>query len=231
MKLRGVSWAPEPGATPILSGLDLELPDGQVTALVGRSGCGKSSLLRLLAGLRAPTAGTITGVPDRKAFVFQDAALLPWLSLRENVALPGRFGPIGDVDAAIERVGLTAHAEKLPGALSGGQRMRASLARALVSRPALVLLDEAFSALDGMTRRAVQRAFLELREEAGWTVILVTHELEDAVYLSDRVIAVDGPPLRVLGTVEVDLPRPRNPHDAALTGPVDTLDRLLGAGG
>ena len=165
IRLDGVSWAPDGHTGPhrfVLDRFDLAVEPGRITTIVGPSGCGKSSLLRLLAGLRAPDAGRVTGVPDRKAFVFQDAALLPWLSLRANVALPGRFGPIADVDDALARVGLAAHADKLPAALSGGQRMRGSLARALVARPELVLLDEAFAALDGLTRAAVQREFLTL---------------------------------------------------------------------
>jgi ABC-type nitrate/sulfonate/bicarbonate transport system ATPase subunit len=211
LRADALRWAPE--GAPILDGLDLDFGAGTLTALVGRSGCGKSSLLRLLAGLRVPDGGSVRDVPSRKAFVFQDAALLPWATLRENVSLPGRFGPIADVDAAMARLGLAEHAQKLPGALSGGQRMRASLARALVSRPEVVFLDEAFAALDGLTRASVQLAFLELQAEQGWTVVMVTHELSDAVWMADRVVAVDGPPLRVLGDVVVPLPRPRHPRD------------------
>lgn len=222
IRLEGVRWAPE--GTAILDGFDLTLEAGAITAIVGPSGCGKSSLLRLVAGLRPPDAGRVTGAPANKAFVFQDAALLPWLTLRQNVALPGRFGPIGDVDDALARVGLVAHKDKLPAALSGGQRMRGSLARALVARPELVLLDEAFAALDGMTRAAVQRAFLTLQQERGWTVLLVTHELGDAVALADRVVAVDGPPLVVRADLPVPLPRPRDP--AALPPLVDRLARV-----
>ncbi|MDP2317351.1 MAG: ABC transporter ATP-binding protein [Pseudomonadota bacterium] len=209
IRLEGVTWAPE--GHRVLERFDLSVEEGRITAIVGPSGCGKSSLLRLLAGLRPPDAGRVTGVPARKAFVFQDAALLPWLTLRANVALPGRFGPIGDVDEALARVGLAPHADKLPAALSGGQRMRGSLARALVARPELVLLDEAFAALDGLTRAAVQREFLALQAEHGWTVVMVTHELVDAVGLSDRVIAVSGPPLVIRADLPVPFPRPRDP--------------------
>lgn len=207
----------------LIDGLDLEIVPGTFTALVGPSGCGKSTLLRLLAGLRAPTAGSVTGVPARRAFVFQDAALLPWLTMRENVALPGRFGPIGDVEAAIARVGLTGHAAKLPSMLSGGQRMRASLARALVARPEIVFLDEAFSGLDGLTRAAVQREFVALRKELGWTVLMVTHELEDAARLADRVLAASGPPLRILADLAV-APGP-------VKGLVARLEALYGPAG
>jgi NitT/TauT family transport system ATP-binding protein len=223
--LRGVTWAPD--GHRVLDGFDLSVELGRITAIVGPSGCGKSSLLRLLAGLRPPDAGVVTGVPARKAFVFQDAALLPWLTLRDNVALPGRFGPIGNVDEALARVGLADHAHKLPAALSGGQRMRGSLARALVARPELVLLDEAFAALDGLTRASVQREFLALQAEHAWTVVMVTHELVDAVRLSDRVIAVGGPPLVVKADLAVPFPRPRDP--AAIPPLVAALEAVYAA--
>lgn len=203
-----------PGGRVLLDGFDLTITPGAITALVGPSGCGKSTLLRLVAGLRAPEGGSIRGVPARKAFVFQDAALLPWLDTRANVALPGRYGPIGDVDAALAAVGLTAQSRQLPATLSGGQRMRASIARALVSTPELVLLDEAFSALDGVTRRAVQETFLSLQARHGWTVLLVTHELDDAARLADRVVALAGPPLRVVADLPVPTPRGRHADPA-----------------
>ncbi len=225
MKLEAVRYAPEGAA--LVDGLDLEFEMGAITAIVGRSGCGKSTLLRLVAGLRPLDGGKISGVPRRKSFVFQDAALLPWLNLRANVAIPGTFGPIGDIDVALAKVGLTEHAGKLPSALSGGQRMRASLARALVAQPELVLLDEAFAALDSMTRRSVQQAFLALQASEKWTVILVTHELDDAVLLADRVVAVDGPPLRVLLDLPVPLARPRRVHDAVAAALASRLETAL----
>lgn len=212
--VEGLTWAP--GGRVLLEGFSARFEAGRITALVGRSGCGKSTLLRLVAGLRRPDAGRVEGVPARKAMVFQDAALLPWLDARANVALPGRYGPIGDVDAALARVGLGGSGHALPRTLSGGQRMRVSLARALVANPELVLLDEAFAALDGVTRRAVQAEFLALQAELGWTVLMVTHELDDAVRLADRVVALDGPPLRVVEEVAVPAPRPREAADPAL---------------
>lgn len=225
MRLVDATYAPE--GQPILERFGLELALGQATAIVGRSGCGKSTLLRVLAGLRPLHAGAVADVPARKSFVFQDAALLPWLTLRQNVALPGRFGKAGDVAAAMAEVDLVEHAEKLPRALSGGQRMRASLARALVAEPELVLLDEAFAALDGMTRRAVQRSFLRLAEAHAWTVVMVTHELEDAVRLADRVIAVDGPPLRVIADMPIPLGRPRDLADARAPALAEDLERAI----
>ena len=163
-----------PGGNVILDGFDLELARGGTTAFVGASGCGKSTLLRLIAGLRTPTAGQVVGTPERRAYVFQDHALLPWLTL----------------------------AQKLPHALSGGQRMRGSIARALYAAPEIVFLDEAFSALDGITRAAVQADFQQVAAAEGWTVLMVTHDLLEATTMADRVVALRGPPLRVVYDVQ-----------------------------
>lgn len=213
-----------PAGVTLLEGFSAAFAPGSIVSFVGRSGCGKSTLLRLIAGLRPLDGGEIHGVPAQKAFVFQDPALLPWLDARANAALPGRYGAMGDVDEALAAVGLTPVAHQLPASLSGGQRMRVSLARALVSRPSLVLLDEAFAALDGITRRSVQATFLALAAEYRWTVLLVTHELEDAVRLSDRVIALEGPPLRIVDDVRIFLPRPSGHADATI---VARLDKAL----
>ncbi len=223
LQTHDLSWAPAPGAEPVISRLSLELPRGSFVALVGPSGCGKSSLLRLLAGLRPPSSGTVSGIPEQKAFVFQDPALLPWLTVRENVALPGKFSAIDPPEQALARVGLAGLEHRLPRELSGGQAMRVSLARALVSRPELVLLDEAFTALDGVTRRGLQRDFRALQQAVGFTAILVTHELTDAVWLADRVIALDGPPLRVIGRLEVSLGPNRDPEAPGVAPLVHTL--------
>lgn len=208
--LSGLGYAAPDGLAAIIEDLTLELRAHEITALVGASGCGKSTLLRLVAGLRMPTGGTITGVPERRAFVFQDHALLPWLVLEANVALPGRYRarqPLpGDpsfprddgVQSILVRLGLEGHAQKLPHELSGGQRMRASIARALYAQPQIVFLDEAFSALDGVTRRAVQADFVGVARAEGWTVLLVTHDLVEALAIADRVVAFQGPPLRIV---------------------------------
>ncbi|MBM4368904.1 MAG: ABC transporter ATP-binding protein [Deltaproteobacteria bacterium] len=209
---RGLGWSP--GGRAVLDAFDLDVARGQLSAIVGRSGCGKSSLLRLLAGVRAPDRGTVSGVPSRRGFVFQDPALLPWRSLRDNVALPGQLGVDTEaVDAAIARVGLADHADKLPGELSGGQRMRASLARALVSRPEILFLDEPFAALDGATRRDLASIVAALLP--GVTVVMVTHDLADAARLADRVVLVDGPPLRVVLDLPLSSERPRAPSEVA----------------
>lgn len=206
------------GRSRIVDGLDLSIELGRITALVGVSGCGKSTLLRLIAGLyeadpmdteragpgpemvTARPGLAISGVPARRAFVFQEHALLPWLTLEQNVALPGRYreGCAEDVRPILARLGLAEHAHKLPNELSGGQRMRGSIARALASRPAIVFLDEAFAALDGITRGAVQADFQRVARDEGWTVLMVTHDLGEARRLADRVIVLRGPPVRVV---------------------------------
>lgn len=213
--VRGLRWSP--GRTVVFDGLNLDLHPGRFTAIVGRSGCGKSSLLRFVAGVRTPDAGTVTGVPPARGFVFQDPALLPWRTLWENACLPAQLGAAASdpvaVAGVLARVGLAEHAHKLPAALSGGQRMRASLARALLSRPEVLFMDEALAALDGATRRDVVDVVTGLGP--GLTVLLVTHDLADAARLADRVLVVDGPPFHVLADVAVTAPRPRRPGDVA----------------
>lgn len=212
-ELRDVSW--RPGGVPVLAEFSLSLEEGRITAILGRSGCGKSSLLRVLAGLRTLDGGEVVRAAVRVGFVFQDPALLPWRTVRENVQLPAEFGTIGSVDAVLAQVGLVEHANKLPAALSGGQRMRASLARALVSRPELLLLDEPFAALDVATRADMTALLLAAHAELGCTVALVTHDLADAARLADRVVVVDGPPLRVVREVSIAADRPRSAADVA----------------
>lgn len=201
--IKNLRWAPA-GAL-IIDDLTLELEPGTTTALLGPSGCGKSSLLRLLAGLRTPDGGAITGLPERRAFVFQDACLLPWATTLDNVNLAAqvagiehRRGPVrqGATDA-LQQLGLSLHAGLLPSRLSGGQRMRASLARALVSDPQIVFLDEALSALDPHTRQVTRKLFLRLAARHRWTVVMVTHDSEDAALMADRILQFEGPPLRL----------------------------------
>lgn len=222
-----------PNGEALCAGLDLVVQPGEILALVGPSGCGKSTLLRLASGLLTPTAGALERPQGEQAFVFQSPTLLPWRSLRENVALPlelaGRSVPHG-VDAALELVGLAEDADKLPAALSGGMQMRASLARALVTEPELVLLDEAFSALDGLTRKRLQLAFLEIWRTKGFSVLMVTHDLDEALWLADRVVVLEGPPVRIKQIVQVPLSRPRvreQRHTADFGEQLQRLEALL----
>ncbi len=216
-----------PDGTPLVEGLDLSLEGGRISALLGPSGCGKSSLLRLAAGLLEGSG--CVDAPAAKAFVFQQPTLLPWRSVRENVALPLELGaragaPIDEVLASVD---LGEAAELLPRQLSGGMQMRASLARALVTRPELMLLDEPFAALDALTRRRLQRRFEELQRAQGFTTLLVTHDIDEAVLLADRVLVLSGPPVRVRLDLDLTVPRPRRAHDPALAELVTQLEAAL----
>ncbi|MFJ9643928.1 ABC transporter ATP-binding protein [Streptomyces sp. NPDC004244] len=212
--------------SPVLNRVDLDVRAGEVLAVVGPSGCGKSTLLRTLAGLLPPLAGTVTqdGTPvtrpaaDR-ALVFQDDALLPWRTARANVELPLaiRGTPRAErrrtAEAWLARVGLADHAHKLPHHLSGGQRQRVQLARALAGRPRAVLMDEPFAALDVQTRAGMQDLLVDVLAGTGATVVFVTHDVDEALYLGDRVALLDtGRGVRVL---DVPAPRDRTATDRA----------------
>ena len=223
-----------PGGVLALDGVDLEVRTGEFVALVGPSGCGKSSLLRAIAGLiptsfgRLQVAGLAPAAArkqwGRQAFVFQDPTLLPWRTVRDNVALPLELGaatPPADlrpaVDRALDLVGLAEFADTYPAELSGGMRMRASLARALVTRPELLLLDEPFGALDELTREHLDDELLRLWQRDRFAAIAVTHSLAEAVWLADRVLVMSPRPGRILHILPVELPRPRPP--GLLTSP------------
>ena len=198
LSLCGLSFA-YPGQTPVVEGLNLDLAAGEIHCLVGRSGCGKTTLLKLAAGLLRPTAGTVTvrGAPltDRRTvgFVFQQPTLLDWLSVRDNVLLPVTLQrqPSGtDVqaaDALLAQLGLAGYSQRHPRQLSGGQQSRVALARALLLQPPLLLLDEPFATLDAITREDLQADLLRLCRAQGRTALFVTHDIAEAVFLGDRV--------------------------------------------
>ncbi len=196
-----------PGGTIALDGIDLSVKRGEFLVLLGPSGCGKSTLLRLIAGLEAPTAGEITWTrgrprPGQLGYVFQDPVLMPWATALENVALPLRlrgYGreAVGLAADALAQVGLADAAAARPRALSGGMRMRVSIARALVSRPLLLLMDEPFAALDEFTRHKLQDQCLALTSELGCTTVFVTHSLYEAAYLATRVVVLSPRPGRI----------------------------------
>jgi sulfonate transport system ATP-binding protein len=201
----------------VLDGIDLELAPGEFVAVVGRSGCGKSTLLRAIAGLEPLDAGSIGaaggGAPARLRMMFQEARLLPWKSVLANVAL-GLDGGIAPAIAALDAVGLASRAADWPSVLSGGQRQRVALARALVHRPSLLLLDEPLGALDALTRIEMRRLIEALWLERGFTAVLVTHDVQEAVALADRVLLVeDG---RITLNLRIDLARPRARGSAAV---------------
>ncbi|MFF8260014.1 ABC transporter ATP-binding protein [Streptomyces virginiae] len=208
----------------VLDGVDLAVEPGEVLAVVGPSGCGKSTLLRTLAGLLPPLDGVVEqdGAPVRgpaadRALVFQDDALLPWRTVRANIELP--LAIRGNARAArrrtagewLERVGLAGHARKLPHQLSGGQRQRVQLARALAARPRAVLMDEPFGALDAQTRAEMQDLLVEVLAGTGATVVFVTHDVDEALFLGDRVAL-----LGVGAVVTVPAPRDRGAAHAGL---------------
>lgn len=195
----------------VLDALQLDIRAGEFVALLGRSGCGKSTLLRVLAGLDREIAGEVL-VPRRKAVAFQAPRLMPWLRVWRNVllGLPGR--PRRAVAArALAEVGLGHRADAWPKTLSGGEAQRASLARALVRDPDLLLLDEPFGALDALTRITAQRLVARLWQERGCAVLLVTHDVEEALLLADRVLVMEGG--RIAYETAVELPRPRDVTD------------------
>jgi ABC-type nitrate/sulfonate/bicarbonate transport system ATPase subunit len=234
-----------PDGTPVhaLDDVSLTVAAGELVSLVGPSGCGKSTLLRLVAGLDAPTAGElrvaeelIAGPSAQRGLVFQDPNLFPWLSVRRNIeaGLVAR-GVLRErrheVDEFMRLVGLDAFANAYPHQLSGGMAQRAGLARALVNHPKVLLLDEPLGALDAFTRMRMQDEVLRLWRARGTTMVLVTHDIDEAIYMSDRIVIMTPRPGRVERVIDVDLPRPRQRNGAAfLKLRADILEMLHFAG-
>jgi NitT/TauT family transport system ATP-binding protein len=208
-----------------LDGLDLTVPDGEMVSIVGPSGCGKSTLLRCIAGLIRPTGGTLTlngrpidGVPDDLAVVFQDysRSLFPWLTVRDNVALPlrrrgkSRAERRAAAQEALESVGLPDAGRKYPWQLSGGMQQRVSIARALAYRPSLMLMDEPFGSVDAQTREDLEDLVLQVHRKEKMTILLVTHDIDESVYVGDRVVVLNRSPARVHADLPVNLPAVRD---------------------
>ncbi len=226
------------GAVDAVSDVSFAIEPGELVCIVGPSGCGKSTLLRCIAGLVPASRGDVflhgdrvSGVPSDLAVVFQDysRSLLPWKTVSANVEFPLRDRGLSTVERrsrveeALEWVGLSAAAGKHPHELSGGMQQRVSIARALAYRPALMLMDEPFASVDAQTRADLEDLVLKVRREAGMTVLVVTHDIDESVYLADRVLVLSPSPATVVETLKVDLPSPR---DQITTRGSDSFVRL-----
>ncbi len=210
------------GARPVISPIDLEIQKGEFVTLLGPSGCGKSTLLKLIAGLASPNAGTIRvdGMTPKNAreivsFIFQDPTLLPWRNVLQNVCLGLELEGVAQerrvkkAGELLELVGLADVPKAFPRELSGGMKMRVSIARALATSPRLLLMDEPFAALDEMTRDRFNEELLRLREEQKWTAVFVTHSVSEAVFLSTRIVILAPNPGRIFEILPVDFELPR----------------------
>jgi len=232
------------GAVEALTDITLTVRANQVVTLIGRSGCGKSTLLRLIAGLLRPTSGTVrvagepvTGPRRDVSVMFQQAALLPWRSVLANVMLPveifglDRRGYTDRAHELLAMAGLAGFERRLPRELSGGMQQRVSLCRSLIHSPKVMLMDEPFSALDALTRTELSEQLQRIQLELATTIVLVTHSIEEAVLLADRVAVLSPRPGRVREIVEVDIPRPRtlgrNAHTADVARISSELHDLL----
>jgi NitT/TauT family transport system ATP-binding protein len=205
-----------PGGVAALESLDLTIRSGEFLAILGPSGCGKSTLLRLIAGLDSPTTGSIHRAAAELAYVFQDAHLLPWRNVLSNIVLPLELKGVDHRERhdrairVIEQVGLSDAVDRYPAQLSGGMRMRVSLARALITDPKLLLLDEPFAALDEITRQRLDEQLRELWIEHKITTIFVTHSTNEATFLAQRAIVLSPRPGRIVLDMPIDLPKQRS---------------------
>lgn len=222
------TYLSEKGDNVALTGVSFDVERGEVVAIVGPSGAGKTTVLRIVAGLLDPTTGhaevngsPVLGTPPKEVgFVFQDysRSLLPWLSVMSNVALPLRSKGMGKAEAvakareALDAVGLSGRERAHPRELSGGMQQRVAIARAVAYEPELLLMDEPFASVDAQTRMDLEDLVLPLRDRFGVSILFVTHDVDEAVYLSDRVVVLSPPPSVVRRIVDIPLPQPRDQH-------------------
>jgi NitT/TauT family transport system ATP-binding protein len=220
------SYGEGPEAVQAIGDISFETRANELVCIVGPSGCGKTTLLKCISGLLTPTAGEVwlgeervLGPPERMALVFQEysRSLFPWMTVRQNVAFPlrrrrglGAQERAGLVDEAVDSVGLTAAIDRYPWQLSGGMQQRVAIARALAYQPAILLMDEPFASVDAQTRADLEDLVLEVRERYGVTIVFVTHDIDESVYLSDRVIVLTPSPTSVYEVLDIDLPAPRD---------------------
>jgi NitT/TauT family transport system ATP-binding protein len=242
--IEGVSkhYNAEGGPVRALESVSFDVNDGEFVCIVGPSGCGKTTLFRIIAGLEAATDGDVylsgervEGPTPNMGVVFQEYHLFPWRTVRGNVAFGLEKQAVPEttrqkrVEELVELVGLEGFEESYPKALSGGMKQRVAIARALAADPALLLMDEPFGAVDAQTREMLQIELLEIWEQTGKTVLFVTHDVEEAIKLADRIVVMAKEPGRVDETVEVDLPRPRSRSDTNFGGYYErVLDLIRG---
>ena len=211
------------GDTHAIGDLDFTIGEREFVCVVGPSGCGKTTLLKCMSGLLEPTSGEVvlngtpvTRPPEEMALVFQEysRSLMPWMSVRKNVALPLRHKSKAErrklVDDAVEAVGLSANLDRYPWQLSGGMQQRVAIARALAYQPQILLMDEPFASVDAQTRADLEDLILEVRERYDVTIVFVTHDIDESVYLSDRIVVLSPSPTTVKEILDVELPRPRD---------------------
>jgi NitT/TauT family transport system ATP-binding protein len=240
IECRGVCKAYAPrrrGEPPVvaLSEIDLEVRSGEFAVIVGPSGCGKSTLLNIMAGVDTASVGTVTVSPTvrRRAYVFQKDTLLPWRSLRRNIELGLRGSGKSKeerqhaVQTWTDRVGLSAFANSYPSQLSGGMRRRAALATAFAHEPEILFMDEPFGSVDAQTRLQLQDELLRLWEGDRRTVVFITHDIEEALLLGDRVIVMSSRPGRIIDEIRVDLPRPRTTHSVRFDPVLAKMSRQI----
>jgi nitrate ABC transporter ATP-binding subunit len=225
LMVRGVTkrFAVGDGEIEALAPVDLTIRKGEFVCLIGASGCGKSTLLRLIAGFEEPTTGevsidgrAISGPGSDRGMVFQDYALFPWMTVRENISFGPRQKQLPREEIAkttaefVRMVGLERFADRYPNQLSGGMKQRVAIARVLANDAGILLMDEPFGALDALTREQLQHELLQIWKRTGFTAIFVTHSVEEAVLLADRVLVMSAGPGRIDGDFRIDLPRPRD---------------------
>jgi ABC-type nitrate/sulfonate/bicarbonate transport system ATPase subunit len=242
LECRGVGkiYASKAGAVEALRGIDLTAAEGEFVCLLGLSGCGKSTLLQIIAGLEAPTSGSILiadreldGPSEKTSIVFQDHGLFPWMTIARNVEFNMKARNVApEVRAAraaelLTMMRLSNFATRYPHELSGGMRQRAGIARALTTRPRGLLMDEPFGALDAQTRGRLQDELLQIWQQQRTTVIFVTHSIEEAVILADRIVVFSAQPGRITATVPVELSRPRDAETPAFIALTKKLRRML----
>ena len=224
----GKTYGEGEDAVEAIGDIDLEVGEKEFVCIVGPSGCGKTTLLKCMSGLLAPTSGEvrlhderIDGPPEKMALVFQEygRSLYPWMSVRQNVAFPlrrkklGKGEAAGLVERAVESVDLTGFLDRYPWELSGGMQQRVAIARALAYQPEILLMDEPFASVDAQTRADLEDLILDVRRQYGVTVLFVTHDIDESVYLSDRIVVLTPSPTEVQEQLDVELPRPRDQID------------------